>query len=545
MSNDEEQGSSRLRSKVESALVTVTNLSLNPDDGTDPIGTQCVAFVMNNTFPLLADHHRAQLDYDNLLPVLMESAFFSIEGLDHGYWLGMIDQDIEYTSSRRLQWSPKSRTFANLKQIQSRSLVLSLGPLARLIAHAVEHARDSALISATIDRLAEFSRNLLISWRQNKLSGIETSRETDALDLETLQVSLPVLWQVLRMALFAVVVILRSALGSLLHDPLLAGPNAPLVAIQSLHILRNLYFVSSRLGQTTSSQYMFINFTAIDILNQYPEQVVSFLRATQPATLGQIADYTLDRVLDLFWLNTAEHLTLALSPTVNDALLIPAAIPYLASTGANSMMEVFEAGHSLMLSVLAVPKNAHVCAKHLPFYIEALLSAFPTNLSSRQFRVAFKNIVQIAAPPSPVAYTQPLMQSILLDLIHNRAATASTVPLPETSTITQGPALSEQAVLVMTIIDSLCYLPVPILEDWLSLTADLLPKVQDPAMRQACEERFWEALSSGEMDVERAGTAVAWWTTRGGREMVLYGDDLPDDELALMSGALPPHESKL
>ena len=545
MSKDEEQGSSRLRSKIELALVTATNLSLNPDDGQDPIRNLCVAFVINHTFPLLADHLRASLDYDKLLPVLMESAFFSVEGLDHGYWLGMIDQDIEYTSSRRLQWSPKSRTFANLKQIQTRSFVLSLGPLARLIAHAVEHARDPTLISATIDRLVEFSRNLLISWRQNKLSGIEISQETDALDVQTLKVSLPVLWQVLRMALLAVVAILRSALGRLLHDALLAGPNAPLVAIQSLHILRNLYFVSSRLGQTTSSQYRFINFTSIDILNQYPEQTESFLRATQPATLGQIADHALDRVLDLFWLNTAEHFTLVLSPAVNDALLIPAAIPYLTSTGDKSMMEVFEAGHSLMLSVVAVPKNAHVCVKHLPFYIEALLSAFPTNLSPRQFRVAFKSIVQIAAPPSPVTDTQPLMQSILLELIYSRTATAAVLPIPETSTITQGPALSEQAVLVMTIIDSLCYLPVPVLEDWIPLTADLLPKVQDPAMRQACEERFWEALSSGEMDVERAATAVAWWTTRGGREMVLYGDDLPDDDLALMSGALPAHESKL
>lgn len=44
-------------------------------------------------------------------------------------------------------------------------------------------------------------------------------------------------------------------------------------------------------------------------------------------------------------------------------------------------------------------------------------------------------------------------------------------------------------------------------------------------MRKVCQERFWDALSSGEMDVERANFCVTWWSTRGGREMVLFGDE--------------------
>jgi hypothetical protein len=42
-------------------------------------------------------------------------------------------------------------------------------------------------------------------------------------------------------------------------------------------------------------------------------------------------------------------------------------------------------------------------------------------------------------------------------------------------------------------------------------------------MRTTCVERFWEALSGGEMDMERAYFCVLWWSTRGGRELVIYG----------------------
>ena len=57
-------------------------------------------------------------------------------------------------------------------------------------------------------------------------------------------------------------------------------------------------------------------------------------------------------------------------------------------------------------------------------------------------------------------------------------------------------------------------------------------------MRKACQERLWDALSSGEMDVERANLCVTWWSTRGGREMVLFGTDENSQQGPYMSGAL-------
>lgn len=149
---------------------------------------------------------------------------------------------------------------------------------------------------------------------------------------------------------------------------------APYLCMQSLHILRNLYFISSRTGQTGSSQQNFVFLAAIDILSQYPDLAEKFLRSIKPRDIGQIPDHPVERCLDLFFLNTAEHFPVILTPETSEELLLSAAFPYLAA-GANSLLlEIFEAAHSLTLVVFAIPHNAELAAKHLPFYIENLFA---------------------------------------------------------------------------------------------------------------------------------------------------------------------------
>lgn len=98
--------------------------------------------------------------------------------------------------------------------------------------------------------------------------------------------------------------------------------------------------------------------------------------------------------------------------------------------------------------------------------------------------------------------------------------------------------------LTLALIDSLSFLRVDDLKEWLPLTAEVINAVQDRAMRQACVDRFWEALSGGEMDVDRAHCCVAWWSTHGGRELLLFGAQpapsaVPDDDSGpYMSGAV-------
>jgi hypothetical protein len=537
-----------LRSKLESALITAANLALQDNDDNGTIGKYAVAFVLNHTFEMLTDYNRAQLNYNLLLPILMEATFSSKEGLECGYWLGIIDRDVVEAAHRKFNWSARSSTYHDIQKMRERPVVASLGPMSRLIAHSVANLDDLSLFLPTIDRLALFARTLSISWRQNKLSEIDVSEELDFLDAESTKSTLPTLWHILRLSLFATVVILRAFVGRVLDDTHLSSDlKAPLLAMQCLHILRNLYFISSHLGQVSSSQYVFVSMVATDILAQYPEQAETFICSIRPSDQGQIPSHPADRCLDLFFFNTAEHFTLILSPKLNEDVVLAGAMPYLAAGASKFLMEIFEAAHSAVLSVLAGPHNEAVTARHLPFYLDAVFKCFPDTLTARQFRLAFKTMVRISSPPSPLAQSQPLLPSLLLETISERSKKAPTTALPQATprsqSVTQEPPLSEQAVLIMALIDSLCFLHPALLEEWLPLTASLVPRLEDLEMRRECQDRFWKAMSSGEMDVERAALCVAWWSSKGGREQALHSNEpMPNNHV--MSGALPI-ESKL
>ena len=291
----------------------------------------------------------------------------------------------------------------------------------------------------------------------------------------------------------------------------------------------------------------------MDILATYPHEAESFLQAIRPGDLGTIPRHPLERSLDLFFLNTAEHFTLVLPQPLTEELVVAAATPYLAPDGNNNLLPIFEAAHSVMLAAFSAPQNTDLTAKHLPFYVEALFRVFPSNLSVRQFRLAFKTLVRLTSPPSLLSTTQPMLPVILLDLLHERATHASQIPLfpqPMSAAPDSPPEalvdLSEQAVLTLTIIDTLTHLPLDLLEEWLPLAAGLINRVDDTGMREHCKEHYWAVLAGGEMDPDRSQLCAAWWSTAGGKEMLLYGRNENESERYTMSGALPsPDTSKL
>lgn len=536
-----------MRSKIEGAVISASNIALEDDQQQEPNSRLVVLFVLNTVFHLLSDYHKAQLNYNLLLPELIDGTFFSPEGLEHGYWLGVIDQDISQVSQSRFSWKTNSTTARKIREIKSRPLVASLGPLARLIAHSVESVTDPRLLVAVVSRLGEFSRNLALSWKQNKLSELADGEERDFLDDHTIHNTLPDLLQLLRNTLFAIVICLRAVTGRVLLDGTLSSDqHAPQLAIQTLHILRDSYFISHKFGQESSSQYLFVQYATIDILNQYPVQAEAFLQSIRPSQLGLIPQHPLDRLNDLFFLNTAEHFTLAVGSSTAETLLITAALPYITSVGDGRLSELYEAAHSVLLAVFAAPQNAQVSAKYIPFYSETLLHSFPSVLSPRQFRLAIRNIMQVAAPYSPLGQALPHLQEAVLDMLCERLQTA-----PENILATSDPAgtetatvQSEKTVLLMCIIETLSNLPTHVLEEWLSRTTELVHAIQNPTQKQYVQRRFWEVLSDGSMDVERAAVCVAWWTSKGGREQVVFERDRLE---FTMSGALPSQheEAKL
>lgn len=434
----------------------------------------------------------------------------------------------------------------------NRPLVSSMGPLSRLIAHSVENAKNHWIIQTMMDDLASFSRALTTQWRQIKLSDLEANEDELHLEEDALRVTTPKLWSLLKAALFATTIVLRGVFIRTLGDKALASDAiAPLLASQALQTLRHMYFITTRLGPASFSQHTFVYLTAIDVLSNYPNHADKFLKSIAPQQLGQIPRSPLDRILDLYFLNTAEHFTLVLSQATNEDLLVGSAVPYLAAAENPHLLPVFEAAHSVMLAVLSAPQSAKITAKHLPFYIDALFTVFPENLSPRQFRLAFKTLMRVTAPPSALSATHPELPATLLELVYHRALNAPTDTLPPDSVALalQGsdappPPLSEQAVLALTLIDSLPFLSIFLLEEWLPLCAELLNQIDDDMMRETVKSRFWEVLVSGEMDAERSGVAVNWWTTCGGRSMVLFGRETPQ-EVFMMSGALPTEQRRI
>ena len=215
--------SSGMRSTIENALVVAANLALEETPEEDELGQHTITLVLNHCFSYLADHERAGLNYDNLLPVLMRSVFRSSEGLQSGYFLGAVDQDVRQIPNDQFEWSDRSQSFQQIAAILSSPLISSLGPLSRLIGHTIEQAQQSWLVTAAMDDLIALARTVHLQWRQVKLSEIDPTEESVFLNQHTLGRTLPQMWKLLRSMLFAVVIILRSITGRMLGDAALAS----------------------------------------------------------------------------------------------------------------------------------------------------------------------------------------------------------------------------------------------------------------------------------------------------------------------------------
>lgn len=541
--NDRSSLSGGMRRTLEGAVVTAANLALQSLDREPPVARPAVVLALNWAFPLMSDATRDGVDCDALLPLAVQAMVGDV-GFHDGLFLGPIAADVGQIGSR-LEWPETSRSFMAIRNIGSKPLVETAGPLSKLIAYAVEKVRNYQLVLRAQDDLVAFTARLLAQWRHVKLSEVEMADEGGFLTEHTLQITWPTLWRLLTNVLFAVVAILRSVTARSILDPHLRNDTiAPAVAAKTLHIYRNLYFISSR-GHDSFQVYTFSYLTSIDVLARYSEPTTRFLRETAPPSTSSIPTHALDRTLDLFYLNTAEHLPLNIPPEACETLIVQPATTYLSHSAPHwkRMVELFEAAHSAVLSALSCPQNGPIAVKMAPFYAETLLKSFPSHVSPRQFRLAFSTLMQILSPPFPVSATQPELAETLLEMVRFRIPHADRrlIPAPPDAEVQMAapPPMSEQSALVLTLIDALPFLPLPIVEDWMNAVAGALHEIPDAALREVAKQRFWEILGSGEMDVERAAVGVAWWGTKGGRELVLFGPARGKAQQPfLMSGAL-------
>ncbi|PMB73029.1 Peroxisomal biogenesis factor 8 [Beauveria bassiana] len=552
--NDRRTLSRGLRNTLQQAVVTAANLALRSHAEDGPLAEASIVMALNYAFPLLSEHHQAQLDCDVLLPVMLWAMLR--QGCGDGLFLQDIARDVTQAvggTGGGCSWPQHAPSFAMLVELDRRPVMSNMGPLAKMAAFAATHAKDTSIVLQAQDDLVLFSHKLLDAWAKNRLSSVEFGLAGAQLTPETLQATWPVLWQVLRKIMFGVVATLQAIVSrSLLDARMLHEAVAPAVAAKSLQILRNLHFISSVNGNGSFQVYTFTYLTSLDVICRSGAACEQFLGEFRPADGFSAPSTHLQRTLDLYYLNVAEHMPLSLTTEAADALIIKPATSYLGFDGVMSptMVEIFESAHSAVLSVLSCPQHSALTIQMAPFYIVKLFESFPQRISPRQFRIAFKTVMQMVSPPFAIAAQEPLLGETLLEMLLHAIAGAPTTPLePDeaaraASEESGEPLQSAQSALVLTLIDALPFLPLPLVEEWMAMAAQTLNGIADPRLRRPVRDRFWDILVNGEMDVERSAIGVAWWGTKGGRELVL-GPGAGPAEPPMMSGALMTAESKL
>ena len=87
----------------------------------------------------------------------------------------------------------------------------------------MENVSNSNIVSDGMSLINNFVRTLLVQWRQNKLSEVDPSEESEFLDAESLKTSIPDLWRLLRATMFSITIVLRAVLARVLNDRVLAA----------------------------------------------------------------------------------------------------------------------------------------------------------------------------------------------------------------------------------------------------------------------------------------------------------------------------------
>ncbi|CAI4217916.1 unnamed protein product [Parascedosporium putredinis] len=518
-----------LRTKLEEAIVKAANLALERPMQDGPVAAASISVALGFALPMLSEFHLNAINSNALLPNAVWTLTGS-EGFQEGRFLEMINSGLSRQGAI-IHWPATSASFRHVQQLTASPVVTGMGSTAKLIMHSMQHAQDSGVVLQALDTLLEFSRELLSRWQRCQLSEVEVKTEGYHFSDETIQATWPALWDLLKKSLFATIAASQALMSRCLLDPR----------------LRN--------DQTAPVAYTFTYLTAIDVLSRSPPATIALLGEIRPDADGIIPTHPVHRTLDLFYLGLAEHLPLGISTDASDLLIAQPATVYLSQVPDSFLMrELFESAHSAVLSVLSYPQNSPLATKLVPFYVDRLFTSFPTHISPRQFRVAFRTITQIVSPPFPVADTSPELAEVLLEMLRFRAVHAATVPLPPATDANPNLAagakpeagpFSEQSTLLLALVDSLPFLALPIMDDWLTLTAETVAQIADRELRLPVRNRLWEVLESGELDVGRSSLALSWWYSRGGRELMLRAAGPPQAPAYVMSGALAADTTKV
>ncbi|KAF3938243.1 hypothetical protein ABW19_dt0205148 [Dactylella cylindrospora] len=296
--------------------------------------------------------------------------------------------------------------------------------------------------------------------------------------------------------------------------------------------MRDLYFITHRTNPAAFGTYNFVYHACVDIVISNPGQAESLAAQLAPIQVGAIPPHPTDRLRDLFFLNTLEHLVIACSSRFCTSIVSPSLTPYLTTEITDSLREPFESAHSLMLAMIGAPQLVESSYKVLPSYIESVFAAYPSFLSTRQFRLAISSMVKYTSPPTALSGLQRDLPDVILEMLCARIdGSDSVTPVqayrpPEATLDGSPPAarpepelFTEHDACVLAMLDSLPFMEEAILGRWLDVAAGYVGATTKVDSREILRGRFWDVIS-GELDVGRSQLAIPWWS-EGGREAVL------------------------
>lgn len=478
---------------------------------------------------LLDTQAQLELSLDDLVPVVLDSVFHHPEGLHGCAFMGDMGADAVFDAAGRLDWPQTSRSFRDLNVAAANPLVAALGPVARVLALAVSHTGSIPTIDLVHSGLVTLAEGLAKIWGSNRLSVME--HNPAGLSPATQEHALPILFKLQRNILFACAVVMRAIVVRAIGDARLARHGGT-IATMSLQVLHALSFISSREGNDKFEAYTATYLAALDLLARCRGASAQLLRSLAPPTstsglVGGDHASPMERTRARFYMFLAAQLAPHLAQDdCTELIVLPAKKVLEVPADAHKlprMAELYEAAHGALLSVLVCPQHAAVAAQMARPYAAHLTEAFPERrITAEQFHVAFRAIVKFLFPPHCLVYGGPELASTLLEGLNDWAArAASSPPVAVDGGVADDSApMTEHGVLVLAFIDSLSFVPVEDLEDWLFLAAARVREIVGRAARDTVRARLRAVLTDGRLDVERAAVAAAWWGTHGGQEMV-------------------------
>lgn len=322
-------------------------------------------------------------------------------------------------------------------------------------------------------------------------------------------------------------------------------------------------------------------FAQVGISEVVAELSVPFLKSKKDS-LAYIESDLVNRGRLIYLLNLDEHLVPLLpfseevsskkkTPTISNSVL-PLVTQLLTPPESESnitityFQPVLESAHSVFLAIVSTPsqilernngsrdgdvssdiqdKSAETSSTNtqkyldhkIPEYLQTVLSLFPGVLSPNQFTLAITTVVRACSPPSPLYRVNMNRSEWILNQIHDKAQNdiQPGVPLPaELGTHAQNlndngqsnsddkniPVPTTRAVVISSLIHSLPYVHITLLETWLNKVVKLIQRPDNfdktkigPAYK--LEQEYLETdlfqMISEELEQYKSTIGIKWW----------------------------------